>query len=301
MKGLRIIDATHVVSEGGKVILKTVLDTLDLSEKDFLLYSGIDEIRTNARVILVQSEIQRIVWYISNGFRHKSHRVINLNSSICIGALGFINVVYFHNVLFFERRLVKTYQKLTLSLCSNYQYFTQTKYSQHILWTSIGVKSKLLPFYRGIDAHSDRRKNNIKRIFHISSKSPHKQNHFLEELIEDFKEEGYSIYSTIDYTAKSGVISLKDIPNDELLKNFDEGGILLNTSGIESLCLPLIECAQRGLTIITYDAPYVREVVDNVYFFKNLAQLKDIVRGGITEKPSRLVVANEIEKLNELL
>lgn len=300
-KNFRIIDATHVSSGGGQIILELLLKELDLSKNDILLCSKNISQNSHAKTVTIESEISRIFWYVSHLGIRNTHRVININSSISIGAIHFSNIVYFHNVTFFDRNAVKIYQKLVLLLCIKYEYLVQTNYAQIILKNSIGIESKKLPFYREYTRREGVHIENKYRVFHISSEATHKQNFMFDEVVDLLDKKGYQLYSTNEYGNDSVVVSISNIENRDLLDLLEKGGILLNTSRTESLCLPLIEAAQRGLTILTYDAPYVWEVVDNVYSFKTVDELREMINKESLNKEASLVIENNLNQLNSLL
>lgn len=300
-KNFRIIDATHVSSGGGQIILELLLKELDLSKNDILLCSKNISQNSHAKMVTIESEISRIFWYVSHLGIRNTHRVININSSISIGAIHFSNIVYFHNVTFFDRNAVKIYQKLVLLLCIKYEYLVQTNYAQIILKNSIGIESKKLPFYREYTRREGVHIQNKYRVFHISSEATHKQNFMFDEVVDLLDKKGYQLYSTNEYGNDSVVVSISNIENRDLLDLLEKGGILLNTSRTESLCLPLIEAAQRGLTILTYDAPYVWEVVDNVYSFKTVDELREMINKESLNKEASLVIENNLNQLNSLL
>lgn len=300
-KNFRIIDATHVSSGGGQIILELLLKELDLSKNDILLCSKNISQNSHAKTVTIESEISRIFWYVSHLGIRNTHRVININSSISIGAIHFSNIVYFHNVTFFDRNAVKIYQKLVLLLCIKYEYLVQTNYAQIILKNSIGIESKKLPFYREYTRREGVHIQNKYRVFHISSEATHKQNFMFDEVVDLLDKKGYQLYSTNEYGNDSVVVSISNIENRDLLDLLEKGGILLNTSRTESLCLPLIEAAQRGLTILTYDAPYVWEVVDNVYSFKTVDELREMINKESLNKEASLVIENNLNQLNSLL
>lgn len=300
-KNFRIIDATHVSSGGGQVILELLLKELDLSKHDILLCSKNFREKGRVNMVTIESELSRIFWYIAHLGLRNTHRVVNINSSICLGAIGFSNIVYFHNVLFFDRTAVKIYQKLVLSLSRQYEYLVQTNYAQKILKNSIGIESKKFPFYREYSRRKTVDNLNKLRIFHISSDATHKQNFMFEEVVDLLDRKGYQIYSTNEYGNNSVVVSISNIENGDLLELLEKGGVLLNTSKTESLCLPLVEAAQRGLTILTYDAPYVWEVVDNVYSFRTVDELREMINKESLNKEASLVLENNLNQLDSIL
>ena len=122
-----------------------------------------------------------------------------------------------------------------------------------------------------------------------------------EEVVDLLDRKGYQIYSTNEYGNNSVVVSISNIENGDLLELLEKGGVLLNTSKTESLCLPLVEAAQRGLTILTYDAPYVWEVVDNVYSFRTVDELREMINKESLNKEASLVLENNLNQLDSIL
>lgn len=80
------------------------------------------------------------------------------------------------------------------------------------------------------------------------------------------------------------------LKQEELLRLM-QGKILIAASEIESLSLPIIDAIQLGLTIISLDRPYSREILqyyDSSHMFKNSIQLSEILIDLINEQQRKV-------------
>lgn len=295
----RIIDATHISSDGGHVILDLYLSNVQISKNDILLLSY-DREYIELKTIIIKSEIERILWYLANRNLKKDYYVINLNSSLCLGAYMFHNKVYFHNVLLFNKWTKRNYQRLAYKVCKERNIYAQTLSSSNVVCSVQKDSVSLLPFYKNISQAIN--KSHIhKRIVHISSDLPHKQNHFIEKIVAQRQiREEYEIYSTVDRLKVFGIKIIPKMNNEDMLSFINSSEILINTSAQESFCLPLVEAAMLSKKIVSFNAAYVNEVVDNVYLFNTQEELIEILKNDVNKK-ARIKIKNNLNNLNEIL
>lgn len=295
----RIVDATHISSDGGHVMLDLYLNNVEMSKNDILLMSY-DREYIGLKTIIIKSEIERILWYLANRNLKKDYYVINLNSTLCVGAYKFYNKVYFHNVLLFNKWSKRTYQCLAYKVCKERKIYAQTLSSSKVVSSVQKDPVTLLPFYKNIS----RVKNDShihKRIVHISSDLPHKQNHFIENIVSQKQiRDKYEIYSTVDRLKAFGVKIIPKMDNEDMLSFINSSEILINTSAQESFCLPLVEAAILSKKIVSFNAAYVNEVVDNIYLFNTQEELIEILENDIN-KSATIKVKNNLKNLTEYL
>lgn len=296
----RIVDITHVKSAGGGTIFQLYMQNVSLTGEDFLLGPA-GAYETNAKCIEISSEVARCAWYLRNQHLVASHDVISLNSTLCICATRFTSAIFFHNVLLLKNQYKLIYQRLSYFLSRKHKVYAQTEAARRVINTISKNKCLLLPFYPIISPPLEIQKVS-KRIFHISSQNDHKQNHFVETLLDNSTiSNDYEIYSTVEFPEYPAVNHIKNLPHKELISLMASGEILLNTSRSESLCLPLVEAAQLGLTIVSFDSAYVREVVDNIYTFTTEEELLATFLNAFKCKRPRISIANKLTDLKSKL
>jgi len=289
-----VIDIYHVKSNGGKVINDIVLDIL--RDCDFVI---VGKRKFSSSIIC---ELYRVFELLYLYIRFGECLVLSLNSSVSIGSILHDNLVYFHNVLFHSDRSNFLYQRLVMKFVRKLDFIVQTNVTQKVLKEFTGYSAEVIPLFEVLPTKVQ---SKSKIIYHISSPSDHKQNHFLGEIIKLGLLKDYILYSTEDFSHEinrlNGFNRVVNYSREELFTVLGKGGILINTSSKESFCLPLVEAASLGLRIISFDASYARCLLNGAAYFTNLKDLKIIFDKIDTLGCSELKIKSEGKKFKELI
>jgi len=294
---LLLIDSTYIYSGGGKVLLKTMINNLNLNKIKFCLLidkrlyeSGFFENinSTFDYIVINKNEFSRFIFYLRNRNLY--------NTIFCFSSIPppyfFKNIkviIYFHNLYLTKSKrinLKKELKKLYLTFFSlnNYKWFVQSKFvkSELLKYNFINKNNIFLrPFFE-IQNIEFSNKNNINVIYsYLADNSKHKNHLFLLKswflFFENLKEKNIELHLTVeinnnnselnsiiddsDLLKKYNIINHSNLSHIDALNLLEQSNFLIFVSEFESFGLPLIEACQFGCKIIAPNKEYVFEVV----------------------------------------
>ena len=331
-----LIDALHINSSGGKILLDYLIDNLEKTSLPifYLLDKRIDgnipPIKKENKVVYLQASLfTRKQFYKSHNDFEKILCFGNLAPSYRTSAQVY---TYFHQQLYIQlpkdssvKLKISFFLKKIIfrSLKENTDYWmVQTDLINFNFRKAFGVdKRKVLkrPFYPKLKSKEKKKKKKHTYLY-VSNVSAHK-NHmrlinafcsFYEEyqkgeLILTVGEEKIELVSLIKekIEKKYPIRNLGFIPRQQLAKVYQESEYLIYPSLAESFGLGLVEAIENGCKVIGVDLPYTYAVCEPSLTFDPLDEQSIYKSLSLslqqTVKPSITKVFNSIDEIVRLL
>ena len=316
-----LIDATHINTGGGKILLIELLNGFRNVEDEIILV--LDNrinwphlaVNDNLRIIFVEGTIisrTLLIFKLNRKYNFKSIFYFN-------GLPPVINFkknktfAYFQNTTILKNKLKRLYFKFFQRNVETWIFQTQLTRNEY-LQKFTPRNTLVIPFFPIL---SDREKNFLikkKIFFYPTSNLIHKNNNILIETFKNLYNSGIDVKLELtlnreDYSGKitPNINFLGMLSRQEVLKKYVSGCTMIHPSIEESFGLVLIEACQYDLNIICSDLPYVFQIIQPTAVF-NPYDSDDIFRVilNYTEKdvynPAKLYVKNELNRLiNSLL
>lgn len=338
-----LIDASHIFDGGAKILLYTLLDELDGNDVKYivLIDNRLEEINCKGKIIVTSSNPLSVLFkllYIKYNFKIKNH--FSFNSRPPILKVG-TSIVYFHNLVFFEKKKInlkkkakdfikKIYWNLFINN-TDYLIF-QTPFGQKLFNEFIKIPNKtevlFIPFFNDIKS-----KLNSKSLSNIESKKfdfiypslpyPHK-NHLMlldawEKLFDqgknyslvltllDLKTDYYaSVYKKVIFLQKKGlkIINFGVISWEETMIKIKQSKAMVFPSNLESLGLGLVEACLCDIPILMSNSECLSYVIEPDYTFDLLIE-SDLIKKieTINELPRKrkILIENKLKDLVKLI
>jgi glycosyltransferase involved in cell wall biosynthesis len=331
-----IIEASHIYFGGGFILLKLLVDNLEVQKKDAVVYLKYRDIfRT-----LSQGNYQYISFIKTNSSATFFRYFIRRDKILFFCNLPPFtkqqkSLLYFHNPHFSKRPGIDLRSVLVPRQIRHYLYYNWLKiFSKNVdivgCQTStikedlkrIGIKATLLPFYEEITP----RKEIIKYDFcYVSTVAPHKNHKNLFEAIKilarkcnftiavtiSVNEQNSELLSNINdinnSLGKSMIINVGKLGRNEVVELYCQSRALVFPSLMETFGLPLIEALQCNLPILASDKPFTHNVVQNAIVFDpenpySIArEMQSFLEGKYNNLKQDLLVDNKVEEIIDLL
>lgn len=337
-----LIDALYICQTGGKNLLDTLVENLDQTCNEhitILIDNRISEHYINKRYKFINieylkaSEINRFRYYIKN--RNLFRKVFCLANVPPPVKLNCQIMIFFQNILFFDKKLQKSlnFKNHLLIRLKAYliksrstqtqQWVVQTKNVRDLLKLSLHLPESNIfeyPFFEEnsfLNTWDDAKKQNI--FFYPAIGANHKNHHRLlccwEELFFEnkIKEE---LHITVPFEQNSKleqkILSLqkKGVPivNHGLLTKAQVNNIysiakyVIHPSLGESFGLVLIEALKSNCILLAPNLPYVNAIVGPHYYFDpyNIDSMKRSILRAINNEScsnSKILIENKLNSL----
>ena len=324
------IEASNIYFGGGYVLLKTIINYLEIQEIKSIVYINYNDVFMD----LKSQNLKHCELIKSTSFKTIIRYFLKRESIIFFCNLPpFVknkkSVTYFQNVLFLNRPKLKLgnlkhiiYYYWVNTFCNKSEYVACQTEHVAFEFRKKSKNVKILPFFEEFSFKQDIKKYDF---CYVCSNDGHKNINRLLDAIDllsakcnfnivltlSNNQNGFNYIKKIEEINtkynRDIIINLGHIPKNEIIQLYLDSKALVFPSLKESLALPLIEAIMCNSKVLTSDLPYGREVIDNPITFdpKNSENISEVMLSFLNGKydtiEQNILIKSKLEDLINLI